>query len=342
MMEASLSFFTLYPNFNLEEFLVERELEWRVSDSGDHKEYQINCPKCHERGEPTLDTNKKLWINAESAAFHCYRCKWSGSLLKLVQTICKTTLEQAIRFLKGKLNDPMDMMSLTISWPRYKPDESEEDPLRDVELPYGYMPIEGPNSYLEKRLIPWKYAARSDWGTCDAGFCKDRIIIPYFMNNRLVFWQARATWEDPGNKDFKKVLNPKGVSARSVLYNYDVAKNYETVVLAEGFIDATKIGPHAMATNGKKLHPEQCEFLKEAKIKEIILAWDSDAWIDSRRRKDGHLIKPCSMQNAVDLLRGYGFKVRCAKLPEKRDPGSFAYKSEELSEIIARAKDPVF
>lgn len=340
--EDSIVTTSIYPNFELAEFLADRSLEYRINDSGDHKELSTNCPKCVYRGEPTPDTNKKLWINSEKGTFHCYRCKWSGSLVRLVQGLAQCSLEQAIRILKGKLLDPLDYMDLKLHIEKIEPDEAESDPLRDVELPYGYVPLEGEHPYLTKRKLPWQYAVKHDWGIAEAGYCKDRIIIPFFMNGRLVFWQARATWEEPENRDFKKVLNPKGVSARAILYNFDVAREYETVIITEGFMDAAKVGSNAMATNGKMFHVEQCEFLKETNCKEVILAWDADAWTDERRKKDGTLIKPCSMARATDLLRGYGFKVRCARLPHKRDPGSYPYKSKELLDIIHSAKEPDF
>lgn len=174
--------------------------------------------------------------------------------------------------------------------------------------------------------------------------------MPSFMDNKVVYWQARATWEEPGNKDFKKVLNPKGVSARPILYNFDVAKKFEEIVIVEGFIDAVKAGSNAVATNGKRLHDEQIEWLSKTSAKTIILAWDLDAWTDAKRmrdgtlarKKDGTLVKPCSMKRATEKLRARKFDVRCVKMPAGRDPGSYPYNSEELKRILKSARRPKF
>ena len=325
-----------FPNFDLDQFLRDHDIAWNRHDAEDHIEYAMNCPMCHKRGEPTPDTKKKLWFNLKGGAFVCYRCAWAGSTIKLIQTFAACGFETAIRILKGSSIDPMKHMnlSLVIEDVDYRED-GEELKIPTVELPYGYLPIEGPHPYLEKRGIPWQYAARNDWGVSDAGYTKDRIIVPTFMNGELVFWQARATWEEPENKDFKKVLNPSGVSNRPILYNYDTAAKFDTIIIAEGFIDAAKIGDDAVATNGKRLHPQQVEMLLKTGAKKIVLMWDLDAWTDSKpRAKD----KRTSIQRATDLLKSAGFEVYGAKMPDKKDPGSYKFKSKKLREIISRSK----
>jgi len=328
----------LYPNFDLREFMTDHDREFKTYNSGDHTEVAINCPMCHERGEDTPDTKLKLWINVVTGFFHCYRCDYSGSIPKLVQKISNTTFIGALRLLRGSRLDPMDYLNLKIHREPYE-GELENDAIREIELPYGYQPIECPHPYLEKRGIPWEYAAKHDWGFADVGFARDRIIVPTFMDERLVFWQCRYTKEIAEGSDIKKVLNPQGVSARSVLYNYDVARRGETIVIVEGFIDAVKVGPEAVATNGKRLHPAQIAWLQKSNAKTIILLWDQDAWTDERRRKDGKLLKPSSLAKAVSLL-SINFQVRVARLPDKRDPGDYPYHSKELRKILLAAELP--
>lgn len=322
-----------YPNFSLEQFFVENSIEWKSYDSGDHKELSINCPCCTERGEDTPDTKKKLWINVDKGTFYCYRCQWSGSFVRLIQKLSNTGFRDTIRILRGDALDPMEHMNLKLLVEAPEADTSEDE-LKELELPYGYEPIEGPHAYLEKRGIPWKYAAEHEWGVSAAGFTKDRIIVPTFMEGKLVFWQARLAREP--NKDEKKVLNPKGVSARHVLYNYDVAKNYETIVVVEGFMDAAKVGPFAVATNGKTVHPQQVTHLMNTKAKRIVVMYDRDTWFDAKGKK------PCSMQKAVETLRVSGLEILAVKMPDERDPGDYEFRSKELLKMIKNAKIPNF
>ena len=326
-----------YPQFSLEHYLIDKGIAFQIHDSETHAEIAMNCPECHNRGEPSPDRKKKLWINPEKSTFYCYRCSFSGGILHLIQSVSQCTFTQAIKLVRGKSINPLEHFELHLLDPDLKIKmHDEEVELKEIELPYGYQPIDGPDDYLEERGIPWQYAMKNDWGRSSVGYTKDRIIVPSFMEGKLVFWQARATWEV--TKDEKKVLNPSGVSARSVLYNYDIAKNYEVIVLCEGFIDALKVGPNAMATNGKNLHPAQLLWLEKTKAKEVILCWDLDAWTDGKTLKDGTR-KPSSIEKAVGLLKTATFKVKAVKMPEGRDAGSYKYRSIKLQTLISTAQE---
>lgn len=322
-----------YSGFALGEYLDKQQYPYKVHSSGSHSEYAICCPECKNRGEPRDDTKFRLWINTENGLFHCYNCYWSGTLLHFVQKTSGVDLRNAIKLLRGKKVDLMNSMSFRLS---DNEPEMEENvtAIKEIEYPYGYEPIEEPHSYLQKRGIPLEYARKNDWGSAKIGFCANRIIVPTHMQDRLVFWQARATFED-SSADFKKVLNPSGVSAKPVLYQYDSAKKFEEVILAEGFMDAAKIGPDAMATNGKRLHMPQVEWLAEAGVKSVVLMWDRDAWEDRRERKG--VVTPCSIERAADMLKVM-FEVKAVRMPDQRDPGDYPFQSGELRNLIVKAE----
>jgi len=323
-----------FPNFDLDRYFAEHDIAC-LSHEGDHVEISFNCPECHRRGEPSPDTKKKCWLNPEKGTFVCYRCSFTGGIIRLVQAISQTNYLKAIKIVRGRDLDPMEHCSLKLFDPELKIKmHDEDDTLRELELPYGYQPIDKPHSYLKDRGIPWEYAMRHDWGISEAGYTKGRIIVPTFMEGRLVFWQARLCREP--NEDEQKVLNPTGVSARSVLYNFDVAKEYEKIVIVEGFIDAVKVGPNAVASNGKRLHPQQVLWLEKTKAKEIIVCYDRDAWTDAKVKRSGDRI-PSSVEHAVGLL-SLSFDVKVVKMPDDRDPGSYKYRSKLLQEIISTAK----
>jgi hypothetical protein len=315
-----------YPNFNIEGYLKEQAVEYRKHDSEDHNEFAINCPSCVERGEDREDTKLRLWVNPDRGAFYCYNCHWTGLLPRFIMKMSKVQYHDAIKILRGKDMDSLDHLNLKLFDEAVEFDD-EDIELKEVEMPFGYEPIEGPHPYLEKRGVPWEYAADNDWGLCRVGYCKDRIIVPNYMNNKLVFWQARWAGDDGAGKDFKKVLNPKGVSARHVVFNFDAAKEFEEIVICEGFFDAVKVGPHAVATNGKK---------RQTNAKRVVIMWDLDAWTDSRKRRTGEIV-PSSVDRAASLLK-ICFEVRAVKMPDKKDPGDYPYHSKELKGMIAMAE----
>jgi len=332
-----------FPNFDLESFLQTKEFDYKIHDSDDHREYAICCPECANRGEPRPDSRYRLWINSKTGLFYCYNCDWTGPLPRFIQTIERVDYDKALRILRGDLLDPMEHLNIRLDpgnqgW--YEEVSQPEEKLKEIEFPFGYSAIEGSHPYLEKRGIPWQYAQANDWGYSDVGYCKGRIVVPTFMEDKMVFWQARATWEE-NSKGFKKVLNPKGISARSVLYNYDTAKHYEQVILVEGFVDAVKVGENAMATNGKNLHPQQVDWLRKTKAKEVVVMWDADSWTDAKyfRKgpKKGELKRQASILEAADMLKMF-FKVRLVKLPKRIDPGKLPRKHAIFQKLIGSAK----
>lgn len=323
-----------YPNFSIPEYLKELDIDYKQHDSDAHIEYAINCPECVNRGEERLDTKYRLWINQKTTLFHCYNCEWSGLITTLIRRLSNISFERAIKILNGKSLDPLDHLNLLLFEEHMEPDEPEFN-LKEIEFPYGYEPITSPNSYLELRGIPLSYAKEHDWGYCKVGYCKERLIVPTYMENRLVFWQARATWDEPRNKNFKKVLNPQGVAAKPILYQYDSAKEYKTIIVAEGFTDAAKIGPDAVATNGKRLHSAQVEWLEAIRAEKIILMYDRGAFKPGRK-KDG-VSTPSSAARAIEMLKTIA-RVYVAVLPDNRDPGDYSFHSSQLRSFIQHAK----
>ena len=321
-----------FPNFDLEEYLNNLNIFFRKHE-GDHLEYSICCPDCENNGK-TKDEEFKAWINAETGSYCCYRCDSSGSIVRLIQKIEHIPKMTAIKKLLGKISS-LEYLSYQLYNDSYFFDE-EEDFIREISLPYGFVGFDEAkkrnifHEYLLKRGISIKYALKNEWGFCKTGYLANRIIVPMFIDNKLVFWQARDVLEEKhpnwGNKKlYKKTLNPQGVSARHVLYNYDVAKNFDEIILVEGFVDAVKAGKNSVAANGKNLHSKQVELLTQTKAKKIILLFDPDAFENGRKNKS-------SAQKAKDQLQSF-FDVAEIRLPRGRDAGSYNHNS--LQRIIA-------
>ena len=330
-----------FPNFDFQEFLTERNIAHRLQDADDHQEIRFNCPSCLENGEDRADTKMRLWVAPTKGKFHCFNCGWDGNLIRLVMTMAKVGVRGALRLMHGKTS-PFEHLS----YPLIHDDERlEEDDIEvpEVEFPHGFETFEDArrktifHDYLKARGIPLSYAKLMGWGFSTVGYVKNRLIVPTYMNDRLVFWQARDVLGDGSltgkrhehwkTADYKKVLNPKGTSSRKVIYGYDTLKSHEEIVLVEGFTDAAKVGPMAAAINGKTLHAAQVEALAALpRLKSVVLLLDPDAWEDARYHRNGprrgKLKKPCSVEVAKSLLQIYT-EVRAVRLPEGRDAGSY-------------------
>ena len=333
-----------YPHFDLDSYLKEQSVYYRKHDGEDHIEYAMNCPICKSRGEARNDTKSRLWVNPNKGTFYCYNCGWDGPLARLVQIFSHCDWKSAIRILKGSVVSDIELLNFKLIHEEYN-FETEESTLRGVEFPHGFVPFTDSkpgtvfHDYLKKRGVPLGYACDKGWGYSRMGHTQNRLIVPTYMNDRLVFWQARDVLEAKhpsfGTNNYKKVLNPKGASARHVLYNYDEAKKSDEIILCEGFMDSAKAGVNSVATNGKTLHAAQLEFLSKTNAKSIIILWDGDAYSDEKHFRKGSnkgkLKRKCSAEVAADMLRIF-FKVKFVKLPDERDAGS--YSQVELRSII--------
>jgi DNA primase len=271
---------------------------------------------------------------------HCFRCSFGGSLVRLIQTLSNVPKLSAIRILQGDKISPFEMLDFRLIEEEFSFDDEEEDELREIELPHGFVGFDESkkgtiyHDYLKSRGVSLSYAKRNGWGYSHVGFVANRIIIPMYINDRLVFWQARdvlgENHPDWGNKKlYKKTRNPTGVSARKVLYNYDVAKDHDEIILVEGFIDAVKAGENAVAANGKKLHSSQVELLTRSKARSVVLLFDPDAFDDARG------VKPSSVFRAASMLKSF-FSVDVVRLPQGRDAGSYSH--DDLRSIIKKTR----
>jgi hypothetical protein len=333
-----------YPQFDLTGFMTDNKMDFKEHPADGHLEVSICCydSRCNE-GNP--DKEFKMWINEDKGTYICYRCGEYGSVVRLIMKIATCTFENALRVLKGKITEGdlnIFMFKLVDTENDIVMDYDEETTAKEVELPYSYIPITGPHPYLEERGVPWQIAKAMGWGISATGYTANRIIVPTFVNNRLVFWQARDMlnekhehWGD--KKEYRKVLNPKGVSARHVLYNYDNAKDNKTIIITEGFMDCTKVGLNAVATNGTNIHAKQIELLRESKVETVTLLWDRDSYKGKIDKKTGKMKIPPAIK-AGRTLKDF-FQVKHAILPDSRDPGDYEINDKRLEEIILNAKE---
>ncbi len=100
----------------------------------------------------------------------------------------------------------------------------------------------------------------------------ERLIFPVWFKKELVGWQMRSlpgtTYGDRTDVVKYYHLFNKG----SVLFNYDLAKQFDTVILVEGVKKALKL-PNAVACFGKDVTDRQVQLLSE--WPNIIVCLDS-------------------------------------------------------------------
>lgn len=156
--------------------------------------------------------------------------------------------------------------------------------------------------------------------------CREKLIIPIYLNKKMVGWQARP----PFDCDWKKASYPKyytapGTPRKNLLYNLRNAANYRTGIITEGVTDVWRIGPQGVCTLGATLtEPQQQLFIEAFKEHAGVLLFDPDVK-DQIREK----VLPIVARMNSELKSGFCW----VNLPEGKDPGSMPRK--ELRAYIA-------
>lgn len=151
---------------------------------------------------------------------------------------------------------------------------------------------------------------------------KGRIVIPFYMNGRLVGWTARYVGEPPA--DVPKYYTMRSMKKSHVLYNFDHAKASPYVIVCEGSTDVWRAGPSSVALLGKTLSATQ---------KNLLVASWGDGAVVILLDGDAH----AEAQEIYDSLAGQVRQRVLVLLPKDKDPSDLS--SQELSRLIlAEAK----
>lgn len=286
----------------------------KESRSSHSHEYLMTCPKCG---------SERLRWNHQKDAWICWGCNRKGNTVALLQIVFGLDEQSALRYILDGYEGgdgqhaSLDVQSIapitrkratlrrlpTIPWPP------------DVERLAYVHPHAQAWIYLHKRGVSQEQAAAWRLGFCRHGWLKGYLFFPVYMDDGLVYWQARAAFDPPGGerKGFKKTMNPKSVeghaTAGDVLLNYDRARTEQHVVVTEGPFDAIKVGTNAVAMLGKVPTPHKVARLLRMRAMRYTIYLDRG---QEERRYAEQLASQLSAQAPVYI----------AEPPEGYDPGS--------------------
>lgn len=269
-------------DFDLEDYLRQKDFDHVGGD-----EWQGECPHC---------LKKKVAVNTELKLFHCWICQETsthtdrfgrtfspakGGVVSLIMWLEEMKYQEAVNYLIQNCNPEFDLESLSLG--------EEDSPTFKgyIDFPREAKPIRNELPYLAKRGLTLEDAIHYNLHFATEGKYANRLIFPVYENRKLMYWQARAMYDEaPAGMRYIKVLNPPkepgAPGSKDVVFNLDLACEFEKVVITEGPIDAIKAGPEAVATFGKTISPVQVSKLIKAGAKEFVLMWDADAYKDAQ------------------------------------------------------------
>jgi len=272
------------------------------------------------------DRNPSASLNKESLLFNCFTCG-GGSIIWLVQNTLEVSREQAIVEIKNY------MSGATVSVENFiqklnKMFSQEENKGLDIPvynerilgLYGGYSSYLDSRGVTEQTQIEMKTGEITDkWEkTHDGEIVKvDRVMIPHFINGKLVGWVARRK-DDKLN--VAKYKNTKGFPRQYWLYNYDSARFFREVYVVESPMSVLVLKSrgidNVVATFGAKVTKTQLDLLRA--FREVTVFPDGDA--PGREAK----------KNLVTGLRDYT-TVKVIDTPDGEDPASLTEIPNSLS-----------
>lgn len=308
-------------------FKIEAYLERFAPVPDSSTEWALDCPVCGKEN--------KLIVNLIKRAWHCWYCQdhssaGRGGLLALVQLLDGVDKSEAVRIVVAGSHDHVALAHIA---------DEENKVLAEVAkvvvpIPppanwrYGVIDYTGILPYADRRGISSQDVADFGLLWCDGGRYNRRLVFPVWEEGHLVYWQARAMWEESEQQSgrYIKALNPPKMAgaagATDVVMNLQRASRYPRVAITEGPIDCIHAGLDAICTFGKKISPVQIEKLRQAGVRSIDLMWDGPTPSEPR----GAWPEMFKVAPALQQL----FDTRLVFLP-RGDPGD--YTRDQLQTI---------
>ncbi|MDD5650317.1 MAG: CHC2 zinc finger domain-containing protein [Candidatus Nanoarchaeia archaeon] len=348
----------IYSRVKIENVLKHYNLEFKTYRTQKGREFMCPCP-FHD------DTTPSFSIQEKTGIYNCFVCG-GGDFIRFIKNLegLKTTKE-AIEFAKIQvgINETVDVFSIVknSTFQFFDNDcyEEENNELKEVVLPPS-EPAEKYYDIVKKRVCLEdikKYGMRY---CVDDRIFHDRLIIPVYLQNKLVTFAAR---DMSGKSDiwakakaimkkrnlskqdkqriidkylYKKILYPFGTPMSRLFFNWDESvKNKKEVFICEGIFDALKIirfGYNVVALLSCHLNTYKMKQLVQ-NFERIYIALDNDDKIDMNGNKSNP-----GQEAAQKIMEEYLTDVPVFNLvlPEGKDPDDCT--KEEFDRALDDAK----
>lgn len=225
------------------------------------------CPFCGKE--------QKLGVNLNNYRTNCFKCGYHENPSQLIMDV--EGIETYNELLK--LLDNAEFTEYTFTEERVLLRER-----KDFYLPEGFRLINQGSSqlakslrgYVSKRGFSIEAMAKAGVGYCNQGDFFGYLIIPFYYNGQLRYYNARQVL-GKGPRYNNPTTDITGIGKEFIIYNHDALRLYNSVYICEGAINALTIGERAIATMGKAVSAYQINELIKSSVKRFILLLDSDA-----------------------------------------------------------------
>jgi len=202
-----------------------------------NRTYECGCPICHEG--TSWNKKSRFTVYEDTMRATCFNCGWSGSIIDFIIQVTGKTYREILN--DSKDHDTVDITQIVSKTPEIKniPKLPEDSinllDINQIEYYKSNKIVQQAIRYLHsRRLLSASNRCKEFWLSLKEGTHKNRIIIPFYANNRIEYYQSRSfllTDTAP------KYLSKSG--AQKILFNIDhVKQDLPYIFLCEGPINA--------------------------------------------------------------------------------------------------------
>lgn len=293
--------------------LLDNELGY-PKDTG--TDYRYNCPFC---GSDKYKLYLRVAEGAMQNVWHCFRCGEAGNPITFVMKYFHVSYPEALDILEtydfnmdSANYEPKDesltdeeYIILQIANRKKQQEEKPKIELVPPPLPPGFKLLQAnmnnPEAYpflsyaysrgftpeqLFMHNVGYVTSSKVDLPTGKSIYLKNHLVfLTHGDDGQMQYWNTRAIYKGEYVKSFNAPSNDGEYSKSTTIFNLNLAKNEEFVVLFEGVPDALTIGAPGVATFGKQVTDEQIDLLVSsvAPTKPIFIYLDKDAKDETKK-----------------------------------------------------------
>lgn len=280
------------------QFLTRYRVPYRLSGKNVSSNFiGVNCPYCYN------DSKFHMGINKWSGYYTCWRNKaHSGSQLSTILvklTGCSLNETQYLFVERLLVDDDFNKLKFRM----FEIEQVSKQPKQELKFNSEFMPINNVGvtaqfwQYLYDRglLNPDDIILKYGLMCALTGLFRYRIILPVYMNGKLVTWTSRSIIKHEPLRYLILSGELSCIDINQTLYNYDhINKSGEVLFITEGPFDVIKLytilpqGFNVTCVFTKRISKEQAFLLWSLshKYKKLILLLDKGEDMDSVRIVD--------------------------------------------------------
>lgn len=233
-----------------------------------HGWLKCTCPHCGKEN--------KYGINLNTNRTNCFKCGEHPTAIQLAMDLEHLdTYHELLNFLSNTEVKPYE----------YQDEYVELKSQKVLNMPEGFNLI-GSNldttigkisvKYLKGRGFDISKLRSLGWGYCDSGDLFGYIVIPFYDEGKLIYYNARK-FIGNGPRYKNPNSNSSGLGKSFILYNKEALSIYNMVYICEGAINATVMGEKAIASSGKAVSRYQINEIIKSPVKKVNIILDPDA-----------------------------------------------------------------